>query len=99
VPTVLITGCSSGIGAAIALRMTEAGWTVRDGAATGALESLVQAGARQLSVDVTSEASMRAAVATVEREQGHVDALVNNAVRQSGPVEKCRSSCAQAVRD
>jgi len=89
VPTVLVTGCSSGIGAAIALRMTEAGWTVYATARRPeTLESLVQAGARRLSLDVTSEASMRAAVAAVEREQGHIDALVNNAAySQSGPVE------------
>ncbi len=89
-PTVLITGCSSGIGAAIALRMTDAGWTVYATARRPeTLESLVQAGARRLSLDVTSEASMRAAVATVEREQGHIDALVNNAAySQSGPVEE-----------
>jgi NAD(P)-dependent dehydrogenase (short-subunit alcohol dehydrogenase family) len=89
VPTVLITGCSSGIGAAIALRMINAGWTVYATARRPeALESLVQAGARPLALDVTSEASMRAAVTTVEREQGHIHALVNNAAySQSGPVE------------
>jgi NAD(P)-dependent dehydrogenase (short-subunit alcohol dehydrogenase family) len=90
VPTVLITGCSSGIGAAIALRMKDAGWAVYATARRPeTLESLVQAGARRLALDVTNEASMRAAVATVEREQGHIDALVNNAAySQSGPLEE-----------
>ncbi len=70
--------------------MTQAGWTVYATARRPeTLESLVQAGARALALDVTSEPSMRAAVATVEREQGQIDALVNNAAySQSGPVEE-----------
>ena len=88
-PTVLVTGCSSGIGAAIALRMRQADWTVYASARRPEmLESLVEAGARRLALDVTSEGSMRAAVETIEREQGHLDALVNNAAySQSGPLE------------
>jgi NAD(P)-dependent dehydrogenase (short-subunit alcohol dehydrogenase family) len=90
VPTVLITGCSSGIGAATALKMREAGWTVYATARRlESLESLVQAGARALALDVTKDMSMRTAVAAIEREQGHIDALVNNAAySQSGPLEE-----------
>jgi NAD(P)-dependent dehydrogenase (short-subunit alcohol dehydrogenase family) len=90
VPTVLVTGCSSGIGAATALRLKRAGWTVYASARRPeTLESLVAAGARRLALDVTDERSMRTAVATIEREQGHLDALVNNAAySQSGAVEE-----------
>src|SRR6478736_5663903 len=70
--------------------MTAAGWTEYATARRPEkLESLVQAGALRLALDVTSEPSMRAAVETVEREQGQIDALVNNAAySQSGPVEE-----------
>ena len=53
------------------------------------LESLEGlAGCRTLRLDVTDDASMRAAVDTIEAEHGAVDALVNNAgYSQSGAVE------------
>lgn len=78
---VLITGTSSGIGAAAAarllLRPDLTVWaTARD---VGVLADLAAAGARTLALDVTDEASMRDAVATVEKEHGSVGGLVNNA--------------------
>ena len=87
---VLVTGCSSGIGWATAERLARGGWTVyataRDVAAIAPLEAF---GCRLLPLDVTEEDSMRAAVEEVERMEGAVGVLVNNAgYSQSGAVEE-----------
>jgi NAD(P)-dependent dehydrogenase (short-subunit alcohol dehydrogenase family) len=72
--TVLITGCSTGIGHATAARLAASGWTVY--ATARRPETLADlTGCRTLALDVTDEASMQAAVAEV----GEVGALVNNA--------------------
>jgi NAD(P)-dependent dehydrogenase (short-subunit alcohol dehydrogenase family) len=86
---VLITGCSSGIGRATALRLAGSGWTVYATARKeGSLEELAAAGARTLALDVTDEGSMTAAVAAVEEAEGAVGVLVNNAgYSQSGAFE------------
>jgi NAD(P)-dependent dehydrogenase (short-subunit alcohol dehydrogenase family) len=87
---VLITGCSSGIGAATARRLAGHGWTVY--ASARRLESIQQlagTGCELLRLDVTDEQSMRAAVETVEREHGAVGVLVNNAgYSQGGAIEQ-----------
>jgi NAD(P)-dependent dehydrogenase (short-subunit alcohol dehydrogenase family) len=87
---VLITGCSSGIGRASALRLVAKGWTVYASARREeSIADLADAGCETLTLDVTDTESMRAAVARVEREQGAVGVLVNNAgYSQSGPVEQ-----------
>ncbi len=86
---VLITGCSTGIGRATAERLAKAGMTVYATARREeSIEDLKQAGCRTLALDVTDEASMQAAVATVEEAEGSVGSLVNNAgYSQSGAVE------------
>jgi short-subunit dehydrogenase len=77
---ILVTGCSSGIGAATADLLVKAGHTVYATARRPeTLEQLATAGARTLSLDVTSEESMAAAVKEVEAEHGRVGTLVNNA--------------------
>src|SRR4051812_21395020 len=86
---VIVTGCSSGIGRATAERLAAGGWTVyataRRPESIAALEAV---GCRTLALDVTSEASMRAAVATVEAQAGVVGALVNNAgIQDVGAIE------------
>lgn len=87
--TVLITGCSSGIGAATASRLAARGWQVWASARRPeTLAELEAAGCRALALDVTDEASMRAAVDTVLDSAGRIDALVNNAgYSQSGALE------------
>jgi NAD(P)-dependent dehydrogenase (short-subunit alcohol dehydrogenase family) len=87
---VLITGCSSGIGAAAARRLAKRGFTVYASARRlESIEPLQSAGCRLLQLDVTDEASMRAAVETVVGEHGAVGALVNNAgYSQGGPIEQ-----------
>jgi NAD(P)-dependent dehydrogenase (short-subunit alcohol dehydrogenase family) len=86
---VLITGCSTGIGRAAAERLAGHGHTVYATARRPeSIEDLKQAGCRTLALDVTDEASMRAAVEEVERAEGAVGALVNNAgYSQSGALE------------
>ena len=74
--SVLITGCSSGIGQAAALALHEAGRTVVATARNPAtLSGLADRGLRTLALDVTDEASMQAAV----DDAGPIDVLVNNA--------------------
>jgi NAD(P)-dependent dehydrogenase (short-subunit alcohol dehydrogenase family) len=88
--TVLITGASTGIGAATAVHLARRGWTVYagvrrddDGRALTALESSL----RPLIVDVTDEAQLVAARSRIEGE-GRLDGLVNNAgVAIAGPLE------------
>jgi NAD(P)-dependent dehydrogenase (short-subunit alcohol dehydrogenase family) len=86
---VLITGCSSGIGQATAVKLAEDGWKVYATARNAEkLEDLKQRGCQTLSLDVTDEASMSAAVAAVSEAEGAVGVLVNNAgYSQSGAVE------------
>ncbi|MDI3315822.1 MAG: SDR family NAD(P)-dependent oxidoreductase [Mycobacterium sp.] len=86
---VLITGCSTGIGRATAAHLARRGHLVYATARNlGSLEELERQGCRTLELDVTDEASMRAAVETVMTEHGAVGALVNNAgYSQSGAIE------------
>jgi len=87
---VLISGCSSGIGAATAEALALAGHTVYATARqTETLADLEALGCRPLALDVTSEDSMIAAVKAVEAEHGHVGTLINNAgYGEYGPIEE-----------
>jgi NAD(P)-dependent dehydrogenase (short-subunit alcohol dehydrogenase family) len=86
---VLITGCSSGIGAATAAHLAGTGWTVYATARrVETLSELAAKGCRTLALDVTDEASRQAAVEAVEAAEGAVGVLINNAgYSQSGAVE------------
>lgn len=86
----LITGCSSGIGAATARHVQTRGWTVYATARRPeSLETLAAVGCRVLPLDVTDEASMRHAVEHIAAEAGRIDVLINNAgYSQSGAVEQ-----------
>ena len=86
---VLITGCSSGIGWATARYLSDVGWRVYATARNvEKIAPLEESGCRLLALDVTDEGSMASAVEEIEREEGAVGALVNNAgYSQSGAVE------------
>jgi NAD(P)-dependent dehydrogenase (short-subunit alcohol dehydrogenase family) len=77
---VLITGCSTGIGRATAEHLAGRGWTVYATARRPeTIADLAAKGCKTLALDVCDEASMRAAVEAVERAEGAVGVLVNNA--------------------
>jgi NAD(P)-dependent dehydrogenase (short-subunit alcohol dehydrogenase family) len=80
---VLITGCSSGFGRATAIELTRRGHAVV--ATARRPDTLADLDvADRLALDVTDDASVRAAVAAA----GPIDALVNNAgISVGGPVE------------
>jgi NAD(P)-dependent dehydrogenase (short-subunit alcohol dehydrogenase family) len=86
---VLITGCSSGIGRATAERLSSRGMTVYATARRiEDIKDLADRGCKTIALDVTDEASMAAAVRTVEEAEGAVGVLVNNAgYSQSGALE------------
>src|SRR5205823_1223286 len=92
--TALVTGASSGIGAATAERLAMAGYKVYGTSRRGA-----QAGQRpfeMLLLDVTSDESVEAAVGEVMRLEGRIDLLVNNAGFSVAPAGAEESSIEQA---
>lgn len=78
--TALVTGASSGIGEATALKLQELGYIVYGAARrTDRLEKLAEHGIRPLAMDVTDDASMSAGIEKITAETGRIDVLVNNA--------------------
>jgi NAD(P)-dependent dehydrogenase (short-subunit alcohol dehydrogenase family) len=78
--TALVTGASSGIGAAIARTLLVDGYRVYVGARrVERMGELAAAGAVALSLDVTDDSSMVSAIETIRAGTGRLDVLVNNA--------------------
>lgn len=78
--TALITGASSGIGEATARQLQGDGYIVYAGARrVERMQGLADNGIRVLSLDVTDDDSMVAAVDSIIGEHGRIDVLVNNA--------------------
>lgn len=77
---VLITGTASGFGKAVAEHLLKKGYTVYGGDInTAGNQYLTKLGGVPLTMDVTSDAQVNAGVERIIKEQGRIDALVNNA--------------------
>jgi NAD(P)-dependent dehydrogenase (short-subunit alcohol dehydrogenase family) len=74
---VVVTGASSGIGQAIAAAFAASGCRVF-GATRGSVAH-AGSGVEPVTIDVNEDQSVRAGVATILAEAGHIDVLVNNA--------------------
>ncbi|MFE0172809.1 SDR family oxidoreductase [Streptomyces sp. NPDC059002] len=105
--TVLITGCSSGIGLETALAFARRGDRVHASMRNPAKGDALRERARAedldievLALDVTDDASVAAAVAAVEERHGALDVLVNNAgIDYTGAVEAAPIEQARAVME
>jgi NAD(P)-dependent dehydrogenase (short-subunit alcohol dehydrogenase family) len=87
--TVLITGCSSGIGRATALAFLDEEWEVYATARNPAdIETLGERGCDISTLDVTDDGDVDRVVTRVIDDHGRIDCLVNNAgYGQFGPIE------------
>lgn len=83
IPVWFITGCSTRLGRALATLIVKRGWravvTARDVASVADIVSGAEDRAVVLGLDVTKQAEIEAAVATVREKFGRIDVLVNNA--------------------
>jgi NAD(P)-dependent dehydrogenase (short-subunit alcohol dehydrogenase family) len=98
---VLVTGCSTGIGRALALELHARGHRV---AATArnpeVLADLARAGIATFALDVNDPASVAKAVEQVVADMGSIDVLVNNAgVNHFGPLMELPLQSLRAVMD
>lgn len=98
---VLITGASSGMGAASAKLFLANGWTVYAGARRiERMAEIEKLGAHIMSLDVTNTSSNQRFVKTALKEQGRIDVLINNAgYGEYGPAETVSLANARAQFD
>jgi NAD(P)-dependent dehydrogenase (short-subunit alcohol dehydrogenase family) len=85
----LVTGASSGMGKEIAKRLIQDGFVIYAAARqVDKMDDLAKLGAKPLRLDISEEEEIEAAVATILKQVGSVDVLVNNAgFGLYGPVE------------
>lgn len=89
----VVTGASSGIGVATALRLEKGGYKVYG---TSRREAEAEAPVPMIALDVTSDESVARAVASVLDREGQIDLLVNNAGFTLAPAGAEEISTAQA---
>ncbi len=83
--SILVSGCSSGIGQALALALARQGWRVFAGVR---LPEHAPAGTTPVLLDVTNASHIGTSRQVIEATAGRLDALVNNAgIPYGGPVE------------
>ncbi len=76
----VVTGASSGIGEATALRLMHAGYAVYGAARrVERMQVLADAGVKVIGMDVTDDESMTSGIRQILDEVGRIDVLVNNA--------------------
>lgn len=93
---VLVTGASSGIGAATAQYLVTKGYSVY-GTGRNPKEPVVN-GVKMLSLDVTKEETITAAVVTLLEREDRIDYLINNAgMGITGPLEETPDTEAKRV--
>ncbi|HEX7918053.1 MAG TPA: oxidoreductase [Gemmatimonadales bacterium] len=93
-PVALVTGASSGIGKATAERLATAGYKVYGTSRRGGKPG--QHPFEMLTLDVTDDGSVEAAITSLLRAEGRLDLLVNNAGFSVGPAGAEESSLEQA---
>lgn len=77
---VLVTGASSGIGEAAAIRLRQRGFIVYAAARrTARMRHLLGLGIHVLALDVTDDASLKQALQVIMQQQKRLDILINNA--------------------
>jgi NAD(P)-dependent dehydrogenase (short-subunit alcohol dehydrogenase family) len=85
----LVTGASSGIGAATVRALVQVGWTIYATARQpDRISTVGSQGVYALPLDMTDEQSMIAVMRVIEAQHGSVDVLINNAgYGEIGPIE------------
>jgi len=103
---VLITGCSTGIGQATAIRLARAGYQVfasmrnlaADSAPLTAIADAEDVNLTAIQLDVTDQRSSERAVQQVLDKSGRLDVLINNAgISGGGPIEEMPETVLRAT--
>lgn len=93
----LVTGGSSGLGAAIVLELAEHGWTVYAASRSGRNSSTLNT-VRPIVLDVTDEQKVGETITAIVKDTGRLDAVIANAgINASAPFEELPSIRARQI--